>query len=85
MLMRQNGLLSTQNNFEFYGSDINIKALECAKRVSQLNNNQINFIEDNLAYNFLNQIQENGSTKYLESFDLIVFNPPYVVTDENEL
>jgi len=53
--------------------------------VSKISNNQINFIEDNLAQSFLNQNQENGNTKYLESFDVIVFYPPYVVTDENEL
>ena len=49
MLMRNNNLLG---NIEFYGTDINTKALECAQRVSLLNNNQICYVEDNLANSF---------------------------------
>ena len=53
---------------EFVGTDINIKALDCAKRVSTQNNSEIKFIE--CAY-----------ASSLEGvFDIIIFNPPYVVT-----
>jgi methylase of polypeptide subunit release factors len=42
MILRRDGY----DGANFIGTDINIKALECAKKVADLNNNKVTFIED---------------------------------------
>ncbi|XP_030030242.2 methyltransferase N6AMT1 isoform X1 [Manduca sexta] len=54
-------------------TDINFKACEMSKATSIHNNVQLDSVAMDLACNFVNHM-----------FDVIIFNPPYVVTDSNE-
>mmetsp|Transcript_14865 Transcript_14865/g.20112 ORF Transcript_14865/g.20112 Transcript_14865/m.20112 type:complete len:179 (-) Transcript_14865:219-755(-) len=68
---------ATQNPL-FWGSDINKRALAAAKDLLLHNNlaeEQLRLVEANL-FNGVPQGQ---------LFDVIIFNPPYVVTDQEEL
>jgi len=63
-------------NPKIYASDILKEALECAKENEQLNDfkDDITFIRSNLFQSF---------PKYLNhSFDIIIFNPPYLPSSE---
>ena len=61
----------------FVGTDINTKALECGQKVAEKNGNDvIEFVEDQFGTSFCQKA---------EKFDVIVFNPPYVVTSTEEL
>lgn len=60
----------------FYCADINTKACECIKKLSHINKiNNIEVINTNLF---------KGISK-CKQFDIILFNPPYVATDEMEM
>ena len=59
----------------FFGTDINTKALDCAKRVSEINQAKVEFRECEFA-------DESFADK---SVSIVIFNPPYVVTSEEEL
>ena len=71
MLMRRDGCKVDQ--IKFTGTDINPLALEAAKKVSEANKNTIEYKECIFA--------DGIETK----MDIIIFNPPYVVTSEEEL
>jgi release factor glutamine methyltransferase len=51
--------------------------LECAQKVADLNKNEnVKFVEDEFATN----LSLNG-----QKYDVVIFNPPYVVTSKDEL
>ena len=74
MMMARDG---TAEGVKFVGTDINSKAIECANRVAEKNGNEgMIFLEDQ----FGTSLSQQG-----ERFDVIIFNPPYVVTTKEEL
>lgn len=75
MMLRRDGV--NTDDLKFFGTDINIAALDCAKRVAEINLNTIEFREDKFA--------DSLNNDYSNSVDVIIFNPPYVVTSPEEL
>ncbi len=62
------------NTANFYGVDINPRALEIANRLLEVNGvTNVKLIESNLF------------TEITFQLDIIIFNPPYVVTPPGEL
>ena len=60
----------------FWATDINQKALDAASALMQHNKHiDTNMVESNLFQSLAQEIK----------FDVIIFNPPYVATDEQEL
>ena len=59
------------------GTDINFMALEATSRTKTQNKCDIDLIQTNFA--------DAINYRMKESIDLIIFNPPYVVTSEQEL
>ena len=68
--------LNTNKNIHHYCIDINKDAINLTKRILAKYNldNNVTFIESNL----FNNIDKK------ESFNIIIFNPPYVTTDKEE-
>ena len=69
LLMQKNG----NKDSMFIGTDINPLAIACAQRVAEINKVDIKFVETKFA------------DRLDEQFDVLIFNPPYVVTSEEEL
>ena len=65
-------LYKNLQNVKIFASDISSKALNIARKNSELNNSQIEFIQSDLFENIN------------ERFDIIVSNPPYIVSSEFE-
>ena len=70
LLMARQG----NNSSRFLGTDINPKAIACASRVAEANKVEIEFIETEFADSIIDL-----------QVDVLIFNPPYVVTSEEEL
>ena len=62
-----------KNNIEFYASDISDNALKIAEYNANKHNCIINFVKSNLLDYFVKD--------YIDSFDFILTNPPYVPVD----
>ena len=62
---------------QYMATDINRLALEATEKTSKLNGCEIEAIQMNLADNMLE--------KMCGKVDVLVFNPPYVVTSQKEL
>ena len=78
--MQRDSQSADLNGCRFIGTDINPNAIECAQRVAELNKTTIEFVlEEGPDMPFLKQAE------YLNSVDIIIFNPPYVVTSQEEL
>ncbi|KYN36040.1 HemK methyltransferase family member 2 [Trachymyrmex septentrionalis] len=67
--------LKKRHNFQFIAIDINPDACRATRRTSLINSVDVNVLQMNL----LDCIR----IKY--TFDIILFNPPYVVTEYNEV
>ena len=67
-------LSSVVNSSVCFAVDVNIEACRATARTSKINNVDVEICCMNLFSNFLHGL-----------FDLIVFNPPYVVTDSEEI
>ncbi len=65
-------LIAASRGAEVTATDINEKALECLRRNAELNNLSIRIIKSDLF------------SEITGSFELIVFNPPYLPGDEEE-
>ena len=65
MLNKRNGV----ENAEYHATDINVKALEYSQKVSELNDCQVNYVECAVP-----------GDHYKDFLNIIIFNPPYVVT-----
>lgn len=63
-----------QSNCMYYATDVNIQACRASLHTSKLNFVNVECLNMNLLSNFKNKL-----------FDVIVFNPPYVVTDPSEM
>eukprot|EP00347_Sterkiella_histriomuscorum_P004520 403360150 len=72
-------ILKKQNIREciYYGVDINQKALDATRRTAQANQCQINLLQMNFCDNMVQRMKGQ--------FDILIFNPPYVVTPQDEL
>lgn len=62
------------NSCVYYGTDVNTQACLASLNTSKLNSVNVEILNMNLLNNFKNKL-----------FDVIVFNPPYVVTDPSEI
>lgn len=78
-MMKRDSIIDTDSNVKFYGTDVNPKALDCAERVSKQCNNTVEYVQDSFADSFA------GQDAFQNNFDIIIFNPPYVVTSQEEL
>jgi len=58
-------------------TDINPRATECTQKISKSNNNPVEAITSDLHQCFSDRLHGN--------VDLLVFNPPYVVTPTEEV
>eukprot|EP00794_Sanderia_malayensis_P015120 gene15120-16676_t len=65
------------NSCCFIATDINQQAVLCAKETSLVNNTDINCILDNLSSSLAQRLRRN--------VDVVLFNPPYVVTPSDEI
>ncbi|CDW89788.1 hemk methyltransferase family member 2-like [Stylonychia lemnae] len=65
------------NDAIYFGIDINIKALDVTLRTAIQNNCDVQVIQQSFCHNFTNLMKG--------SVDVFIFNPPYVVTPEDEL
>ena len=81
MMMEREGIFdaTTSSNFTFKGTDVNPKAIESAQKVSAQNKTVVEYELDNFADNMAKKKEYQGAV------DVIIFNPPYVVTSEEEL
>lgn len=61
----------------FLATDINKQACEATRVTSAINSNHIDVVNCDLIMPMLEKLHKN--------IDILIFNPPYVVTDSNEL
>ena len=63
---------------KIYASDLLIESIECARKNQEINNipNEIELIHSDLFVAFPDSLKH--------SFDIIIFNPPYLPTSEND-
>jgi len=61
----------------FYSTDINMDACKATQRTSKQNKNDINVVNCDLIMPFMDKMKRK--------IDILIFNPPYVVTEMNEV
>ena len=69
--------LANSKQILFYSTDINKNACLATSKTSHANNNDINIVNCDLVLPMMARL--NGK------IDVLIFNPPYVVTEQNEL
>ena len=69
--------LSTSKKTLFFGTDLNINACLATQQTSRKNNNFLNLINCDLILPMMDRLYRG--------VDILLFNPPYVVTGQNEL
>ena len=69
--------LTDSKRILFYSTDINVNACLATKKTAEHNNNEINLINCDLLMPMLDRMNK--------MLDILIFNPPYVVTESNEL
>jgi release factor glutamine methyltransferase len=69
--------LANSKHILFYSTDVNKNACLATKKTAHVNNNDINIVNCDLVLPMLDKL--NGK------IDILIFNPPYVVTEPDEL